>query len=63
MEVAIKTLKSASSKYELSDRQVDEFKKEFQIMIRFQSPVLVYFFGATLVTALISFHFKLLFHF
>lgn len=42
-EVAIKVLKS-----EQSQKELEEFKKEFQIMSSIQSPYLVFFFGAVL---------------
>jgi len=42
-DVAIKVLKS-----EQSSKELDEFKKEFQIMSSIQSPYLVFFFGAVL---------------
>eukprot|EP01114_Cavostelium_apophysatum_P012739 TRINITY_DN291_c1_g1_i1.p1 TRINITY_DN291_c1_g1~~TRINITY_DN291_c1_g1_i1.p1 ORF type:complete len:760 (+),score=216.65 TRINITY_DN291_c1_g1_i1:90-2369(+) len=42
-EVAIKVLKS-----EQSSKELEEFKKEFQIMSSIQNPYLVFFFGAVL---------------
>jgi len=42
-EVAIKVLKT-----EQSAKELDEFKKEFQIMSTIQSPFIVFFFGAVL---------------
>lgn len=42
-EVAIKVLKT-----EQSSKEVEEFKKEFQVMSAIQSPYLVFFFGAVL---------------
>jgi serine/threonine protein kinase len=42
-EVAIKVLKA-----EQSQKELEEFKKEFQIMSSIQSPYLVFFFGACL---------------
>jgi len=41
-EVAIKVLKS------MTDKELEEFKKEFQIMSAIRSPTVVYFYGAVL---------------
>ena len=42
-DVAIKVLKEAQS-----DKEIEEFKKEFQILSAVQSPYMVHFFGAQL---------------
>jgi len=42
VEVAIKVLKS------MTDKELEEFKKEFQIMSAIRSPTVVYFYGAVL---------------
>jgi hypothetical protein len=41
--VAIKVLKEAQS-----DKEIEEFKKEFQILSAVKSPYMVHFFGASL---------------